>query len=340
MNKTIHFFISTLTFFLFSTSVLADTLDKVKKRGVVHCGVSTGLPGFSEANRDEKWHGLDVDVCRAVAAAVLGDAKKVKYFALSAKERFGALQNGEVDLLSRNTTWTQTRDTTLGFHFAGVTYYDGQGFLVLKKLGVSSAKELDGASICIQAGTTTQQNLKEYFQINSMKYKAITFDTSDQTIRAFEDKRCDLLSSDASQLYSLRLKLKEPKEYKVLPEIISKEPLGPIVKEGDDLWFNIVRWSLNTMKAAEEFGITSSNINKVKKTTTNPEIKRILGSSGMLGKNLQLDEKWSYNIIKQVGNYGESFERNVGKKSPLKIKRGLNNIWTKEGGLHYSPPFR
>lgn len=338
MNNIMKFFI-VISFFFYG-SIFADTLAKVKKQDMVYCGVSTGLPGFSEPDRDEKWHGLDVDVCKAVAAAVLGDAKKVKYISLTAKERFQALQSEEVDLLSRNTTWTQTRDTTLGLNFVGVTYYDGQGFLVLKKLEVKSAKELDGASVCIQKGTTTQQNLKEYFKINNMKYKAITFDTSDQTIRAFEDEKCDIFTSDASQLYSLRLKLKEPKEYKVLPEIISKEPLGPIVKEGDEVWFNIVKWSLNTMKAAEEFGITSSNIDTLKKTTKNPEIKRIIGISGMLGKNLQLDSKWSYNIIKQVGNYGESFERNVGKKSPLNIKRGLNNIWTKEGGLHYSPPFR
>jgi general L-amino acid transport system substrate-binding protein len=318
----------------------AGTLDNVKKDGHLKCGVSTGLTGFSEVGGDNKWKGLDVDVCRAVAAAVLGDSEKVKYVPLTAKERFTALQSGEIDMLSRNTTWTATRDNSLGLNFAGITYYDGQGFLINKNLGVSSAKQLDGASVCIQAGTTSELNLAEYFNLHGMKYNPITFDTSDQVVKAFEAGRCDLITSDASQLYSQKTKLKNPNNFKVLPEIISKEPLGPVVRQGDDQWFNIVKWSLNAMKAAEEFGITSQNADKLAKSSKKPEVQRILGESGKLGQDLGLESKWAYNIVKQVGNYGESFERNVGKDTPLGISRGLNNIWTTQGGLHYSPPFR
>ncbi|MEA3289454.1 MAG: amino acid ABC transporter substrate-binding protein [Campylobacterota bacterium] len=318
----------------------AGTLDNIKKAGVLNCGVSTGLPGFAEVGADKQWKGLDVDVCRSVAAAVFGDASKVKIVPLTAKERFTALQSGEVDLLSRNTTWTNTRDTSLGLNFAGVNYYDGQGFLVSKDLGVRSAKQLDGASVCITAGTTTELNLAEYFNANGMKYSPITYDTADQVTKGFEAGRCDLITSDASQLYALRTKMKNSSNYKVLPQIISKEPLGPVVRQGDDVWFNVVRWSLNAMKAAEEFGVTSQNVDAKAKKCKNPEVKRILGTTGKIGENLKLDKKWAYNIIKQVGNYGESFERNVGMDSPLKIKRGLNNLWTTKGGLQYSPPFR
>lgn len=320
-------------------SASAGTLENVKKEGFLKCGVNTGLPGFSEVGADKKWKGIDVDVCRAVAAAVLGDASKVKYVPLTAKERFTALQSGEIDLLSRNTTWTATRDTSLGLNFAGVNYYDGQGFLINKDLGVNTAKKLDGASVCIQAGTTTEMNLADYFNTNGMKYQPITYDTTDQVAKGFESGRCDVITSDASQLYALRTKFKNPSHYKVLPNIISKEPLGPVVRQGDDDWFNVVRWSLNALKTAEEFGVTSSNVDHMAKSTKNPEVKRLLGESGKLGENLKLDAKWAYNIIKQVGNYGESFERNVGKGSPLKIDRGINALWTK-GGLQYSPPFR
>ena len=332
--------LSLATIMAFGVYANAGTLDNVKKNGMLNCGVSTGLPGFAEVGADKKWKGLDVDMCRAVAAAVLGDATKVKIVPLTAKERFTALQSGEIDLLSRNTTWTNTRDTSLGLNFAGINYYDGQGFLVSKKLGVRSAKQLDGASVCITAGTTTELNLAEYFNLNGMKYSPITYDTADQVTKGFEAGRCDLITSDASQLYALRTKMKNPNNYKVLPQIISKEPLGPVVRQGDDVWFNIVRWSLNALKAAEEFGITSKNVDKMAKTSKNPEVKRILGVTGNIGKNLKLDSKWAYNIIKQVGNYGESFKRNVGKGSPLKISRGLNNLWTTKGGLQYSPPFR
>jgi len=317
----------------------AGTLEQTKKQGYLKCGVSTGLPGFAEVGSNKQWKGLDVDMCKAVAAAVLGDASKVKIVPLTAKERFTALQSGEVDLLSRNTTWTNSRDTALGLNFAGVNYYDGQGFLVAKDLGVNSAKELDGASVCITAGTTTELNLAEYFNANGMKYKSITYDTADQVTKGFEAGRCDLITSDASQLYALRTKMAAPKNYKVLPEIISKEPLGPVVRQGDDEWFNIVRWSLFAMKTAEEFGVTSKNVDQMAKSTKKPEVARLLGTSGKIGENLHLDPKWAYNIIKQVGNYGESFERNVGMGSPLKISRGLNALWT-DGGLQYSPPFR
>ncbi len=318
----------------------AGTLENVKKADVLKCGVNTGLPGFSEVGSDKKWKGLDVDVCRSVAAAVLGDATKVKFVPLTAKERFTALQSGEIDILSRNTTWTASRDSSLGLNFAGVTYYDGQGFLVSKKLGVRTAKQLDGASVCIQAGTTTELNLADYFNTNGMKYSPITYDTTDQVSKGFESGRCDLITSDASQLYALRTKFKNPDDYKVLPNIISKEPLGPLVRQGDDVWFNVVKWSLNAMKAAEEYGITSQNVDKMMKTSKNPEVQRILGVSGKIGEDLKLTSNWAYNIVKQVGNYGESFERNVGDKSPLKISRGLNNLWTTKGGLQYAPPFR
>ena len=321
-----------------SVAAQASTLDEVKKRGTLVCGVSTGLAGFSQKDEKGAWSGIDVDVCRAVAAAVLGDAKKVQYKPLTAKERFTALQSGEIDLLSRNTTWTHTRDTSLGLNFAGVNYYDGQGFMVSKNLGVKSALELDGAAVCIQAGTTTELNLADYFRANKMKYKAITFDTSDQTRAGFESGRCDVLTSDQSQLYAIRIGLKDPSAAVVLPEVISKEPLGPVVRQGDDQWFNIVRWSMISLVEAEFLGIDSSNAAKLK-TSGNPSQKRLLGTEGDAGTKLGLSAEWAYNIVSQVGNYGESFERNVGEGSPLKIKRGLNAQWNK-GGLMYSSPIR
>jgi len=316
----------------------ADTLDSIKKNGVVQCGVSTGISGFSSTDSSGKWVGLDVDMCKAVASAVFGDASKVKYVPLTAKERLTALQNGEIDLLSRSTTWTHTRDTSLGLNFAGVNYYDGQGFLVSKDIGVTSAKELDGATVCIQAGTTTELNLTDYFKANKMTYKPITYDTSGQTIEGFKSGRCDVVTSDASQLYGLKLKVKDPNAVMVLPEIISKEPLGPVVRQGDDKWFNIVKWSHIAMLNAEELGITKANVDSMLKSK-NPNIKRLLGVSGNAGENLGLDPKWAYNIIKNVGNYGESFANNVGSKSPLKIDRGLNKLWT-NGGLQYGAPIR
>jgi len=265
--------------------------------------------------------------------------RKVKYVSLTAKERFTALQSGEVDLLSRNTTWTLTRDGSLGLTFAGVNYYDGQGFLVKQSLGVKSAKELDGAAVCIQSGTTTELNLADYFRANGgMKYTPVVFDTSDQTVKGFEAGRCDVLTSDQSQLYALKIKLTKPEEAVVLPEVISKEPLGPAVRQGDDQWFKVVRWSLNAMLNAEEAGVTSANVDEMLKST-NPDIRRLLGLEEPKGTVLGLDDKWAYNIVKQVGNYGESFDRNVGAGSPLKIDRGINALWNK-GGLMYAPPIR
>lgn len=323
----------------FAGNAMAEgTLDAVKARGVLQCGVSTGLPGFSNPDDKGNWIGLDVDICRAVAAAVLGDATKVKYIPLTAKERFTALQSGEIDVLPRNTTWTQTRDTQLGLNFAGVNYYDGQGFMVSKNLGVKSAKELDGAAVCIQAGTTTELNLADYFRLNGMSYSPVVFDTSDQTVKGFEAGRCDVLTSDQSQLYALRIKLENPDSAMVLPEVISKEPLGPVVRQGDDQWFNIVKWTHNAMLNAEELGITSANAEEMK-NSTDPNVRRLLGLEGPKGNGLGLNDDWAYQIVKQVGNYGESFERNVGQGSPLKVDRGINALWS-NGGLQYAPPMR
>ncbi|WP_331776004.1 amino acid ABC transporter substrate-binding protein [Sulfurospirillum sp. 1612] len=324
---------------LSASALQADTLSDVQKNGFVKCGVNTGLPGFSSADASGHWSGIDVDVCRAVAAAVLGDASKVKYTPLTAKERFTALQSGEIDILSRNTTWTQTRDSSLGLNFAGVNFYDGQAFMIHKSLGVKSALDLNGAAVCVQAGTTTELNLASYFASHGMKYKSVSYDTTAQVRNGYESGRCDVMTSDSSQLHALQTTLKDPSGSIILPQIISKEPLGPVVRQGDDVWFNIVKWSYNAMVAAEERGITSKNVDQLKATTKDPAIKRILGTEGRLGENLHLKKDWAYNIIKQVGNYGESFERNVGMGSPLKIERGLNAQW-KDGGLQYSPPFK
>ena len=316
-----------------------QTLDTVLKRGVLHCGVSDGLPGFSYTDASGNYAGIDADFCRAVAAALFGDAKKVKFTPLTAKERFTALQSGEIDVLSRNSTWTISRDVGMGMSFTGVTYYDGQGFIVNKKLGVKSARELDGATVCIQAGTTTEMNLSDYFRTNGMKYTPVTYEKSDESAKALESGRCDVLTSDQSQLYAQRIKLANPDDYVVLPEVISKEPLGPVVRQGDSEWFNVVRWTLFALVAAEEYGITSANVDQMAKTSTNPEVRRLLGLDTDFGKDMKLKKDWAYQIVKQVGNYGEMFERNVGKGSPLKIERGLNAQWNK-GGLQYAPPFR
>jgi general L-amino acid transport system substrate-binding protein len=340
MKSNLVYAVGAATALVLSSAVNAGaTLDAVKSKGFVQCGVSTGLPGFSAADEKGRFNGIDVDVCRAVAAAIFGDADKVKFSPLTAKERFTALQSGEIDMLSRNTTWTFTRDTSLGLNFAGVNYYDGQGFLVTKDLGVKSALEMDGASFCIQAGTTTELNLADYFRANKMNYTPITFDTSDQTIKAFEAGRCDALTSDQSQLYALRIKLKDPGSAMVLPEVISKEPLGPVVRQGDDEWFNIVKWSLFAMVNGEELGVTSANVDAMKASSTDPNVRRLLGLEGVKGEWMGLPDEWGYSIIKHVGNYGEVFERNVGMSSPLGIARGLNALWSK-GGIQYAPPIR
>lgn len=308
-----------------TTAQAGATLDSVKQKGHVQCGVSTGIPGFSSADDKGNWTGIDVDVCRAVAAAVLGDANAVKYTPLTAKERLTALQSGEIDMLSRNTTWTATRDTSLGINFTGVNYYDGQGFLISKNLGVKSALELNGASVCIQSGTTTELNLSDYFRAKKMEFQPVVFDTSDQTIKGFEAGRCDVLTSDQSQLYALRIKLADPNSAMVLPEVISKEPLGPVVRQGDDQWFNVVKWALFAQVNAEELGITSANVDGMR-TGTDPKVKRLLGTEGDISVGMGLTNDWAYNIVKQVGNYGEMFERNVGKGSPLATAIGYPDL--------------
>jgi general L-amino acid transport system substrate-binding protein len=314
-------------------------LDTVKARGHLICGVSTGVAGFASADSQGKWTGLDVDVCRAVAAAIFGDADKVKFVPTTAQQRFTALQSGEVDLLVRTTTWTLTRDTALGFDFTGVNYYDGQGFMVNKKLGVKSAKELNGATVCVQPGTTTELNLADYFRANKMTFKPVVIEKVEEVRAAFFAGRCDVFTTDASGLYSTRAaNAPNPDDYIILPEIISKEPLGPVVRHGDNQFADIVRWALFAQIEAEEYGITSKNVDEMLKSD-NPSIKRILGVTPGMGKALGVDEKWVYNIVKQVGNYGEMFERNVGMGSPLKIARGQNALWT-QGGLQYAPPIR
>ncbi len=305
---------------------------------MVSCGVGQGLPGFSSPDDKGNWTGLDVDVCRAIAAAIFNDPTKVKFVPLSAKDRFTALQSGEIDVLSRNTTWTLSRDTSLGANFAGVTYYDGQGFMVKKSLKVNSALELNSASVCVQQGTTTEQNLADYFKGNNMKYEVIAFGTNDEAVKAYESGRCDVFTTDVSGLYSDRLKLANAADHAVLPEVISKEPLGPMVRHGDDQWLDIVKWSLYAMITAEELGITQKNVDEMAKVDK-PEMKRVFGTDGNLGEQLGLTKDWVARIVKAVGNYGESFDRNVGAGSKLGIARGLNALWNK-GGIQYAPPIR
>ena len=316
----------------------AQTLKKVQDRGSLMCGVSQGLPGFSNPDDKGNWTGFDVDVCRAIAAAIFNDASKVKFLPLSAKDRFTALQSGEIDVLSRNSTWTSSRDASLGILFTAVNYYDGQGFMVRKSLKVNSALELNGASMCTQTGTTTELNLADYFRANRMKLKSVTFAQLDEALKAYDTGRCDSFTTDVSQLYSVRLKLAKPDDHVVLPEIISKEPLSPFVRQGDDQWFNIVRWVHYAMLNAEELNINSGNVDEQLKSD-NPEIKRLLGSEQNFGEQFGLTKDWAYRIIKLVGNYGEVFDKNLGVSSPLKITRGLNALWTK-GGIQYGPPVR
>jgi len=328
---------------VFSTGAMAGKdLDAIKARGSLVCGVGTGTAGFMLQDSQGKWVGLDVDVCRAVAAAIFGDSEKVKYVGLTSQQRFTALQSGEVDVLSNNTTETLTRDTALGLDFTAVTYYDGQGFLVNKKLGVKSAKELNGATVCVAPGTTTELNLADYFRANKMTFKPVVIEKVDEVRAAFFSGRCDVYTNDSSSLYATRTANvpppAKPEDFIVLPEIISKEPLAPAVRHGDHQFADIVRWTQRAMVEAEEYGISSKTVDEMMKSE-NPAIKRILGVTPGMGKALGVDEKWVYNVIKQVGNYGESFDRNVGMGSPLKIERGLNNLWTK-GGLQYAAPIR
>ena len=317
----------------------AGTLEDVRAKGFIQCGVSQGLPGFSNPDDQGNWTGIDVDLCRAVAAAVFGDANAVKYTPLSAKQRFTALSSGEIDILSRNTTWTMTRDTQLGLNFAGVNYYDGQGMMVPTALGVNSATELDGANICTNTGTTTELNITDYFRANGMSFNLVAFEKADEVVAAYDAGRCDVYTTDRSGLAAQRTKLTNPDNHKVLPEIISKEPLGPVVRQGDDQWFNIVRWSLNAMINAEEMGITSANINKLTYNDKTPAEARFIGTEGKFGEELGLANDWAYQIISQVGNYAESYDRNVGPNTPLKLDRGVNALWS-QGGILYAAPIR
>jgi general L-amino acid transport system substrate-binding protein len=324
----------------FSTSAFAQakTLEQIKARGSLNCGVNTGVAGFAQPDDKGVWQGFDVEFCRALSAAVFGDANKVTFKPTTAKERFTALQSGEVDLLARNTTWTMTRDSSLGLSFVGINFYDGQGFMVKKSLGVKSAKELKGASVCVQTGTTTELNLADYFRSNKMEYKTVVFEKNDEVVAAYDAGRCDAFTTDASALYAERLRMKNPDENVVLPEIISKEPLGPVVRQGDSAWFTVVKWVHFAMLNAEELGVTKANVDQML-ASTNPEVKRLLGKEGEFGKGIGLDNDWVVKIVKAVGNYGESFERNVGKDSRLKIDRGVNKLWN-AGGLQYAPPVR
>jgi general L-amino acid transport system substrate-binding protein len=321
------------------TAAAGPTLDKIKQSGAVTCGVPTGVPGFAQPDNQGKYAGFDVDICRALSAAIFGEPDKVKYTPLTAQQRFTALQSGEVDVLSNNTTWTLQRDTDLGFNFGPVVFYDGQGFMVPKKLGVKAGKELNGATICVQPGTTTELNLADFFRANKMEFKPVVIEKIDEIYAAFFSGRCDVMTGDASALAAQRVgRASNPDDYIVLPERISKEPLAPVVRHGDEQWHDIVDWVVYALVQAEESGITTANVDDMLKSD-DPAIKRMLGVTPGMGKSLGLDEKWAYNAIKMVGNYGEIFDHYLGLGSPLKLERGYNNLWTK-GGLMYAMPIR
>lgn len=323
----------------FSSYAAANsTLESVKQKGFVQCGASTGIAGFSIADSKGNWTGIDVDACRAIAAAIFGDASKFKITPLTTQQRFTALQSGEIDVLTRNTTATVARDTTLGLLSTGTNYYDSQGVVVKKSLGVNSAKELDGAAVCVQPGTTTELNLADWFRAQGIKFNPVVINNPEEAVRSFTSGRCDAFTADKSALASMRASQSSPDDFIILPEDFSKEPLGPMVRQGDDEWFALVRWTLNAMLEAEEYGISSQNLDE-QLNSDNPNVQRILGVSGETGKGLKLDNKWAYNIIKQVGNYGEVFDRNLGMQTPFKLERGLNAQW-RDGGLMYGWPVR
>jgi general L-amino acid transport system substrate-binding protein len=325
--------------FATTSAIAGKTLDAVKQRGTVQCGVSSGVAGFSAPDDKGHWSGFDVDVCRAVAAAVLGDPEKVSFVPLNAQQRFTALQSGQVDVLSRNTSWTLTRDASLGLNFTAITYFDGQGFLLPKKLKVNSAKQLKNAQVCVQSGTTTEKNLADYSKANKLGVKPVVFDTYEASLKAFFSGRCQAFTADASALASVRNKeAPNPDDYLILPELISKEPLGPAVRRGDDEWFAIVKWTVFAMQESEELGLTRANVDQMK-SSIDPSVQRMLGGGEDMGKLLGLDKQWAYRIVKAVGNYGEVFERNIGSQSPLKLPRGANKLWN-QGGLIYAPPVR
>ncbi|CAM3528353.1 amino acid ABC transporter substrate-binding protein [Halomonas lysinitropha] len=321
------------------SSASAATLDEVKERGQLRCGVNVGLSGFSSPDQDGTWQGLDVETCRGIAAAIFDDPEAVSFTPLTAKERFTALQSGEIDVLSRNTTWTATRDNSLGLNFTATTFYDGQGFMVAKDLGIEGPEQFDGASICIQSGTTHELNLADYFPSRGIDIQTVTFDTPDQTAQGFASGRCDILTSDTSQLSALRLQLPEPDSVEILETLISKEPLGPVVRQGDDQWLDIVQWSIFAMVNAEELGVNSGNVDEMKADPPNPQVARLLGEDGNYGEQLGIGNDWGYNLVKHVGNYGEVFTSTVGEDSPMKISRGVNALWN-EGGILYAPPIR
>ena len=325
---------------LAAAGATAGTLDDVKARGVLNCGVTTGVPGFAEPDANGVWKGFDVAVCRAVAAAVLGDSNAVEFVPTTGKTRFTALASGEIDMLARNTTWTFSRDVDLKFEFVGVNYYDGQGFMVPADLGVSSATELDGASVCIQTGTTTELNLADFFRANGISYTPVPIETGSEAVQQFTAGACDVYTTDRSALAAQRANFENPDAYTVLPEVVSKEPLGPLVRHGDNDWGDIVRWTLNALITAEELGVTSANIGELSAAAGgNPEVNRLLGTEGELGAMLGLDADWAVKAISVEGNYGEIFENNIGSATPIGLARGLNAKWT-DGGLIYSPPFR
>ncbi|MBM3599940.1 MAG: amino acid ABC transporter substrate-binding protein [Alphaproteobacteria bacterium] len=327
-----------LAIFASGTAMAQQTLAQVKQRGQVICGVSQSLPGFANPDAQGNWAGFDVDMCKSVAAAIFGDTKRVKYVPTTARERFTALQSGEVDFLARNTTWTMSRDTQLGFDFVGINFYDGQGFMVRKDLNVKNAKQLAGAAVCTQTGTTTELNVADFFRSNKMDYKVVAFEKNDEVLAAYDSGRCDVFTTDRSGLAADRTKLKDPNAHIILPDVISKEPLGPLVRHGDNNWGDIIRWAFFAMVNAEELGITAANVDQML-NSPNPEIKRLLGKEGDFGKMLGLENNWAYNVIKMVGNYAESYERNVGTKTPIGLERGVNALWT-AGGLQYAPPVR
>lgn len=340
MRKVIAGFALASTALLGASAVMAGpVLDRVRQNDMVVCGVNTAAPGFSNADSKGQWSGLDVDYCHALAAAVLGDANKVKYVPLNSPQRFSALQAGEVDILARNTTWNLTRDASLGAVFIGINYFDGQGFMVPKKYNITSAKQLNGATICVQSGTSSEKSVADYFNANKMKYKAVLFDTTEATQSAFISGRCQVYTTDMSDLAGARTRAKNPDDFVILSEVISKEPLGPSVAKGDNEWFQIARWVLNAWIEAEELGVTNANVDTMRDTSANPNVQRLLGKAEDMGKLLGLDKDWSYRIVKQVGNYGESFDKNLGPNSALKLPRGINNLWT-SGGILYAPPVR
>jgi general L-amino acid transport system substrate-binding protein len=338
MHKTLVKFAVTAAFGLTATAAYADTLADVKAKGYVQCGVTGGVAGFSAPDANNKWAGLEVDFCRAVAAAIFNDAEAVRYTPLTSQERFAALSAGEIDILSRTTTWTMSRDTDLGIKFIGTMYYDGQGFMVREADGIASAMDLSGAAICIESGTTTELNAADYFAANNLEFNTVVFVDQDEVVKAYEDGRCDVYTTDASALAAERSKFANPAEHVILPEIISKEPLGPVVRQGDDLWFNINRWAYFALLEAEELGVTSANVDEML-GSDNPAIKRLLGVEGDFGTPIGLTKDWAYQIIKLVGNYGEAFNRNVGPDTDIALERGLNALWT-DGGLQYAPPIR